>query len=179
MPTPAYIDTDLYLPLGGVNGFELNGYAVNGVGYVESPFAGSVFELDPYRSILEGEPQQNALAAFYASILPTEPDLSVQVSAEVASLLWAARCEAEVERERNLSELAAQEVSLELEVSHVSMVPTEYRTAYVLATHPSLLEPTSAGSSVDELPPSEEPDTVDVSVVPKEYRKVTVPRGDS
>lgn len=52
MPTPAYIDTALYLPLGGVNGFEVNGYSVNGVGIVDSPFAGVVFQLDPYRSIL-------------------------------------------------------------------------------------------------------------------------------
>jgi len=179
MPTPAYIDTGLYLPLGGVNGFELNGYAVNGVGYVESPFAGSAFDLDPYRSILKGESQQNSLAALYPSFLPTEPDFSVQVSAEEASLLWAARCEAEVDRERNVSELTAQEVSLGLEVSDVSMVPAEYRTAYVVADNPAILGGVGAGSSVDELPPSEEPDTVDVSVVPKEYRKVTVPRGDS
>jgi hypothetical protein len=179
MPTPAYIDTTLYLPLGGVDGFELNGFAVNGVGFVDSPFAGVAFELDPYRSILQGEPQSADLRAIYPSVLPDSNAISYQGNDQVVSEVWAPRCIVEAPSERVESSLEAEVVSLAYEVEGVSIVPAEYRTAYVLATHPASTPPERKDSDVDELPPSEEPDEVDVSVVPPEPRTAKVPRGDS
>lgn len=179
MPTPAYIDTDLYLPLGGVNGFELNGFAINGVGFVDSPFAGGEFELDPYRSILQMDRFNVGLLPIYPSALAAELDLSVQVASEGPSEVWAPRCSANVISEGMDSSVGAEVLSLALEVDTVSFVPTEYRTAYVVATHPASLPCTTNDSDVDEVPPSTTPDEVDVSVVPTEYRSVTVQRGDS
>lgn len=179
MPTPAYIDLSLYLPAGGVNGFELNGFAVNGVGFVDSPFAGGTFTLDPYRSIVEGEPQQTDIRAIYPSLLSAECDLSIQSAGPDPSILWAARCEADVDGERQSSSVTAEGVSMEIEVSYVSMVFAEFRTTYVLATHPS--SNTSDRQSSEEPPvvPSLASDEVEVSEVPAESRTTKVPRGDS
>ena len=179
MPTPAYIDLSLYLPAGGVNGFELNGFAVNGVGFVDSPFAGSTFALDPYRSILEGEPQATDLRAIYASLLPTQPDLSVQVGETREASLWPPAILAEVDCERRDSSVPIEVVSATNAVESVSLVPAEYRTAYVLADHPSTTTSDRKDSDVDQLPVSTEPSEVEISVVPPEYRTVKVRRGDS
>lgn len=179
MPTPAYIDTTLFLPLGGINGFELNGFAVNGVGFVDSPFTLSTFTLDPYRSLVQGEPQQTDIRAIYPSLLSAECDISVQSVDPNPSILWAARGEANVDGERKASTVERQRVSIELQVEGVSLVPAEYRTAYVLASHPSTLANVIKVSDVDALQASATPDEVSVSVVPKEYRTVTVKRGDS
>jgi hypothetical protein len=176
MGTPAYIDLSLYLPLGGVNGFELNGFAVNGVGFVDSPFAGSTFALDPYRSILPGEPQDANLRAIYPSVLPDSNVVSYQGSNQVVSEVWVARCSAEVASERADSTLGAEVVSLAYEVEGVSLVPAEYRTAYVLASHPASITSTRADSDVDELPPSEKPSEGNVSYVPAEDRTSKVRR---
>jgi hypothetical protein len=176
MPTPAYIDTDLYLPVGGVNGFELNGHAVNGAGFVDSPFAGAIFTLDPYRSILPMGRFNVELGPVYPSLLPDELDLSTQVPAEDPSEVWAFRGLTEVGSERSASSMAAQEVSMELEVESVSMVPAEYRTAYVLASHPASVTSTRAASDVDELPPSTNPSEEHVSTVPAEDRSTKVRR---
>lgn len=176
MPTPAYIDLTLYLPLGGVNGFELNGFAVNGFGFVESPFAGSTFALDPYRSILEGEPQEANLCAVLPSVLAADPNFSVQVSGDDPSEVWAARISVEVTPERVGSELAAEVVSLADEVDSVSIVPAEYRTAYVLATHGSTTSGDRTDSNLDQLPPSQEPDEEEISTVPAEDRTSKVRR---
>jgi len=179
MGTPAYIDESLYLPLGGVNGFEINGFAVNGFGFVDSPFAGGTFTLDPYRSILPGEPQAADLRAIYPSVLSDSNAVSYQGDDQTVSEVWAPRCSAEAPAERAGSSVTAEVVSLAYEVEGISIVPAEYRTAYVLATHPASAPPERKDSDVDELPPSQEPDQVDVSIVPPEYRKVKVPRGDS
>lgn len=179
MPTPAYIDLTLYLPLGGINGYELNGHAVNGAAFIDSPFAASTFTLDPYRSIVEGEPQATDLRAILASLLPDEPDLSVQRPGDSPSEVWAARCEIDVGAERIETSLTAEVVSLTDVVSNVSLVPPEYRTAYVLATHSSTTAGDRKDSDLDTIPPSTEQDTTDVSIVPPEYRTVKVPRGDS
>ena len=176
MPTPAYIDTSLYLPLGGINGFELNGFAVNGVGFVDSPFAVGTFALDPYRSILPGEPQQANICAISPSYLGAEHNLSVQRSAEDPPVLWAARSETTANGERQSSSAAADKVALELQVESISMVPFEYRTSYVLADHPASITSTRAASDVDELPPSESPSEETVSTVPAEYHTSKVRR---
>jgi hypothetical protein len=94
----------------------------------------------------------------------------------IESTVWEARCESALQEGRNTSDVTAIEVSLDLEIESVSFVPTEYRTAYVLADHPSTTESTRRDSLVDELPPSQEPDTEDVSVVPAEDRTTKVPR---
>lgn len=179
MGAPAYIDLSLYQPLGGVNGFELNGFAVNGFAYVDSPFAGGTFTLDPYRSFVPGEPQDANIRAIYPSVLPDSVAISYQGSDPVVSEVWAPRCSAEAPAERMDSSVGAEVVSLALEVDTVSLVPAEYRTAYVLATHPASTPSERTDSDVDELPPSQEPSEVDVSIVPPEYRTVKVPRGDS
>jgi len=176
MGTPAYIDLSLYLPLGGVNGFELNGHAVNGVGFVDSPFAGSVFELDPYRSVLSGEPQSADLRPVLPSVLSDSNAVSYQGSNQVISEIWAARCVAEVATERDGSSLTAEVVSLALEVEDVSVVPVEYHTAYVLADHPASISSSRTSSDVDELPPSTKPSEEDVSFVPAEDRTSKVRR---
>lgn len=176
MGTPAYIDLSLYLPLGGVNGFELNGFAVNGAGFVDSPFAGSTFALDPYRSILPGEPQDANLRAIYPSVLPDSIAISYQGSDQIVSEVWSARCSAEVASERADSTLGVEVVSLAYEVEDVSLVPAEYRTAYVLASHPSSEPQSRASSDVDKLPPSEKPIEDNVSYVPAEDRTSKVRR---
>lgn len=176
MPTPAYIDTDLYLPLGGLNGFELNGFAVNGAAFVESPFAGSPFALDPYRSIVAGEPQEASLRPIYPSVLPDSNAVSYQGSDQVVSEVWAARCVAEAASERTGSSVEAEVSSLALEVDAVSVVPAEYRTAYVLATHPATISSSRTDSDVDKLPPSEKPSEDNVSIVPAEDRTSKVRR---
>lgn len=176
MPTPAYLDLALYLPLGGVDGFELNGHAVNGVGFVDSPFVGTTFELDPYRSILSPERGEAAVVTILPSLLNPEPNLSVQRMDTTESTVWDARCESALRGERQESSITVTEVSLDLKIESVSFVPAEYRTAYVLADHPATTESTRRDSLVDELPPSQEPDTEDVSVVPAEDRTTKVPR---
>lgn len=176
MPKPAYIDTDLYLPLGGINGFEVNGFAVNGAAFVESPFASSTFTLDPYRSILPGDPQDASLCATFPSLIADEPNFSVQRPAEDSSVLWAARDEAAMAGERTTSSERTQEVSMAYEVEGVSVVPAEYRTAYVLADHPASITSTITVSDVDEQPLSSEPSEVDVSTVPAESRTTKVRR---
>lgn len=176
MPTPAYLDLSLYLPAGGVNGFELNGHAVNGVGFVGSPFSGSTFTLDPYRSILESEPQETDLRTIYPSLLAAEPDVSVPGPADDPSEVWAPRCAAEVTSERTDSTLGIEVVSLAYEVEDVSVVPPEYRTSYVLATHRSTTSADRADSYLDQLPPSQKPDTGNVSYVPAEDRTSKVRR---
>ena len=65
---------------------------------------------------------------------------------------------------------------MELEVESVSVVPAEYRTAYVLATHPTTATSGRAVSDVDKLPPSAESNGVDVSSVPAEGRTTKVRR---
>jgi len=179
MSTPAYIDTALYLPLGGINGFELDGFAVNGAAFVDSPFAGVTFELDPYRSILQGEPQAADLRPIYPSMFSDSNAISYQGSDQVVSEVWAPRCSAETPAERVDSSVADEVVSLAYEVEGVSVVPVEYRTTYVLATHPASTPPERTDSDVDESLPSTEPSEGDVSIVPPEYRTVKVPRGDS
>lgn len=176
MPTPAYIDLLLYLPVGGINGFELNGHDINGVGFVDSPFAGATFTLDPYRSILLDEFQESYYSPLLPSLLPDEPDFSVQISADDPSEVWAARGEAEVGAERNEASLTAKKVSLADEVSHISLVPPEYRTAYVMATHHSITSSDRADSDLDSLPPSQELDKDLVSYVPAEDRTSKVRR---
>ena len=114
--------------------------------------------------------------SIYSSVQPVEPNLSVQGFDEATSLLWAARCEAEVDGERQSSDVATQEISMELEVESVSVVPAEYRTAYVLATHPTTATSGRAVSDVDKLPPSAESNGVDVSSVPAEGRTTKVRR---
>jgi hypothetical protein len=176
VPTPAYIDTALYLPAGGVNGFEVNGFAVNGVGFVDSPFAGVEFGLDPFRSILPMDRAEVDLVAINPSVLFPEHNLSVQGSEVREASVWAARGMAEVGGERQETNLGADPVSLALEVEDISVLPPEYRTSYVLATHPSTTSGDRRGSSVGELPPSQEPDQTYVSVVRAEDRTSKVRR---
>lgn len=176
MPTPAYIDLSLYLPAGGVNGFEINGHAVNGAGFVDSPFAGAIFELDPYRSILPMDRFNVELGTIYPTLLPDEPDFSVQRPSDDPSEVWAARCIADVTSERMDSTLGAEVVSLAYEVEDVSIVPAEYRTSYVLASHPASISSSRTSSDVDELPPSTKPSEEDVSFVPAEDRTSKVRR---
>ncbi len=176
MPTPAPLDLSLYLPLGGVNGFELNGHAVNGVGFVDSPFAGSIFELDPFRSILSMERAGVSIEPVLPSLVSPELAISVQRREATEATLWAPRCETSLGSERQETEIPAIEVSLELEVESVSLVPAEYRTAYVLADHPAKTAHTRRDSYVDELPPSQKPDEGAISYVPAEDRTTTVPR---
>jgi len=179
MPTPTYIDESLYLPLGGLNGFELNGFAVNGAAFVDSPFAGSPFALDPYRSVLPGEPQGANLRAIYPSVLPDSVAVSYQGSDQVVSEVWAPRCSTEAPAERKDSSVAAEFVSLAYEVEGISLVPSEYRTAYVLADHPSTSTSDRQSSEEPPVVPSLAPDEVEVSEVPAESRTTKVPRGDS
>jgi hypothetical protein len=176
MPTPEYLDLSLYIPAGGVDGFELNGFAVNGVGFVDSPFAGSTFALDPYRSILAGEPQETDLRPFYPSMLAADPNLSVQVSADISSEVWAARCSAEVISNRSSSAVGPESVSLKPQVEDISSLSPEYRTSYVLASHPSSLSPSRGASELDKLPPSRKAGEIDISYVPAEDRTSRVRR---
>lgn len=176
MPTPAYLDTTVYLPAGGLNGFEVNGHAVNGVGFVDNPFFGVVFELDPYRSLLLDERDDSVAAAVLPSLLDSENRGSVQVVLETETQVWAARGQAEVGGERQETYLGADPISLAVEVEDVSVVPPEYRTAYVLATHPATTSGDRRDSIVPELPPSQKQDQLDVSVVPQEDRTSKVRR---
>lgn len=176
MPTPAYLDLALYLPAGGVNGFELNGHAVNGVGFVDSPFAGATFVLDDFRSIVVDERDDSDVSAVLATILQGEDRDSVQVLLETEAQLWAPVCESDVRSERAASEQGVDPVSLALEVEGVSMVHPEYRTAYVLADHPAETEHTRSDSDVAELTESQKQDEADVSSVPAEDRTTKVPR---
>lgn len=176
MPTPAFLDLTLYIPAGGVNGFELNGHAVNGVGFADNPFFGVIFELDPYRSILSPERGEAAVVTILPSLLNPEHNLSVQRMETAESTVWDARCESALRGERQASSITVTEVSLDLEIESSSFVPAEYRTAYVLADHPATAESARRDSLVDVLPPSQEPDTEDVSVVPAEDRTTKVPR---
>jgi hypothetical protein len=176
VPTPAYIDLTLYLPEGGVNGFEINGHAVNGVGFVDSSFAVGTFTLDPYRSILSGEPQDADLRAIYPSVLPGSVATSYQGSDQAVSEVWAPRCSAEAPAERVGSKLTTEVISLAYEVEGISTVPVEYRTAYVLATHPAGTLPERKSSDVDRVPPSTKPSEEDVSTVPAEDRTSKVRR---
>jgi len=176
MPIPAYVDTSLYLPLGGVNGFEVNGFDVNGVGLVDSPFAGVEFRLDPYRSVLSLDRSEVDMVAIFPTLLNPESFVSVQRGETLEAEVWAARGESTVDSERNETELAATQMALVNEVESISVVRTEYRTSYVLASHPASLSEDRAISDVDKLPLSYEPDTVDVSVVPAEDRTTKVRR---
>ena len=176
MPTPAYLDTTLYLPAGGVNGFEVNGHAVNGVGFVDNPFAGATFGLDPYRSILPMDRGNVDLGSLDPSYVFPEHNLSVQGSETRVASVWAARGGAEVGGERQETYLGADPVSLAVEVESISVVPAEYRTAYVLATHPATTSGDRRDSIVPELPPSQKQDQLDVSVVPQEDRTSKVRR---
>lgn len=176
MPTPAYIDTALYLPLGGVNGFEVNGFPVNGVGIVDSPFAGVEFQLDPYRSILPLDRQDVDLVAVYPSLLFPEYNLSVQGSEVRQASVWSDESVVQVDAERLSSSVEATFESLELPVESVSYVAAEYRTSYVLATHPSSKGADRASSDVAAIPDSQEPSEYDVSTVPQEDRTSVVRR---
>lgn len=176
MPTPAYLDLSLYLPAGGLDGFELNGHAVNGVGFVDSPFSGVDFELDPYRSIQPMDRVAAGVGTIYPSLLATESDISVPRPADDPSEVWAPRCAVEVASERTGSALGIEVVSLAYEVEGVSIVPAEYRISYVLATHPASISSSRASSDVDELPPSTKPSEEDVSFVPAEDRTSKVRR---
>jgi hypothetical protein len=176
MPKPAYIDTSLYLPLGGINGYEVNGFAVNGVGFVESPFAVGTFALDPYRSILPGEPQNADLRAVLPSFLTGESNLSVQRSAEDSSVLWAARNNAEMAGDRQASSEKTQERSMAIEVESISIVPAEYRTSCVLASYPASITSTTSVSDVDAAPSTQKESESNVSTVPAEDRTTKVRR---
>lgn len=176
MPTPAYIDTALYLPLGGVNGFEVNGYPVNGVGIVDSPFAGVVFQLDPYRSILPLDRANVDLVAVYPSLLFPEYNLSVQGSEVRESSVWADEGVVQVDAERRSSSVENALGSVELPVERVSYVAPEYRISYVLATHPSTKRADRASSDVGAIQESFQSAEVDVSVVPPEDRTSVVRR---
>lgn len=176
MPTPAYLDTDLYLPLGGVNGFEVNGFAVNGFGFVDNPFFGVEFQLDPYRSILPMDRGEVDLGSIDPSLLAAQPSVSAPRTEDLEVQVWAPRCESEVRPERVEASLAATPMALVDEVEAISFVPTEYRTAYVLASHPATLSQDRALTQVEELPPSQKQDQLDVSVVPQEDRTSKVRR---
>jgi hypothetical protein len=176
MANPALIDLALYLPAGGVNGFEINGHAVNGAGFVDSPFAGVIFELDPYRSIFEGDRRTADVGTILPSLLPDCGNTSYQGSDQVVSEVWAPRCSAETTATRVDSEVTAEVVSLAFEIEGVSVVPVEYNTAYVLASHPAITTSSRTDSELDALPPSAEPSEQDVSFVPAEDRTTKIRR---
>jgi hypothetical protein len=179
MANPAFIDLSLYLPAGGVNGFEVNGHAVNGAGFVDSPFAGVAFELDPYRSILQGIGSLSVLQMEIPAVVPPERAGSYQRAEIREALLHANRNQAELPCERDTSILEAEMVSAQPEVCDISYVRAEYRISLVGADHPSLTESSRQESELDAMVVSQLPEPVQVSVVPPEYRSTTVPRGDT
>jgi hypothetical protein len=176
LPTPAYLDTALYLAAGGVNGFEVNGFPVNGVGFVDNPFAGVDFELDPYRSILPMDRGGASLGSVAPSLTPVERDISIQGFEVREAVLWANPRLSEVEFERSQALLEATPNSLELSTESVSCVAFEPRISYVLAVHPSTKDADITSSSVSKTLSSQKPDELDITVVPPEDRRSIVRR---
>jgi hypothetical protein len=179
MANPAFIDLALYLPAGGVNGFEVNGHAVNGAGFVDSPFAGIVFALDPYRSILTGVGNTSDVFPVMPSVAPPELTVVCERSEDRETPIPANRNQAELSSDRVSSEVETEMVSAEPEVSNISYVRAEYRTVVIPAGWGSDVFSTRTVSVEANVENSRGPDETETSYVRRENRAVKIPRGDT